>query len=154
VSLTAVGANLTIAGPLGVAGSNFPYSLTFTGYDTADFPVGSFSADVPAGALTGGTLASTVVTPVYSYSVPTGGYALNGNVLAYTDTVMGSWSFGYDQLNRLTSAVNTAAAPANAQLATPNWQPNFCWAYDSSGNRLAQTRSDQARRAGTHLSPR
>jgi hypothetical protein len=27
-------------------------------------------------------------------------------VLAYTDTVMGSWSFGYDQLNRLVTAAN------------------------------------------------
>ena len=35
----------------------------------------------------------------------TTGYDRDGNVLSYTDSVMGTWSFGYDSLNRLTSAV-------------------------------------------------
>ena len=75
---------------------------------------------------------------LYSYSVPTtDGYDSNGNVLSYTDSVMGSWTFGYDQLNRLTTAVNPNV-PAGA-----SWTPNFCWAYDSFGNRLQQSQSDQ-----------
>jgi len=60
---------------------------------------------------------------------------LNGNVLGYTDTVIGAWSFGYDQLNRLTSAANTSVG---------NWGMNFCWAYDSFGNRTQQSTSNAA----------
>jgi RHS repeat-associated protein len=48
---------------------------------------------------------------------------------------MGVWIFGYDQLNRLTSAANTSVG---------NWGTNFCWAYDSFGNRLAQSTSNAA----------
>jgi len=49
--------------------------------------------------------------------------------------VMGTWSFGYDSLNRLISGKATAgpyAAPAYPD-------PNLCWAYDSFGNRTAQS---------------
>jgi RHS repeat-associated protein len=64
----------------------------------------------------------------YSYSITdsngNSGYAANGNVVAYTDSVNGQWSLGYDNLNRLASA----ATGAN----------NYCWAYDSFGNRTAQ----------------
>jgi len=35
---------------------------------------------------------------------------LNGNVLGYTDTVIGAWSFGYDSEPLLTSAANTSVA--------------------------------------------
>jgi len=65
----------------------------------------------------------------------------------YTDTVMGSWQFGYDQLNRLTTAVNTAAAVPTAStpaLPSPTWAQYFCWAYDNFGNRLAQSNSNAA----------
>ena len=44
--------------------------------------------------------ATGVAVPIYEYNAA-GGYDTNGNVLGYTDTVMGAWSFGYDQLNRL-----------------------------------------------------
>ena len=56
---------------------------------------------------------------------------------------MGSWSFGYDQLNRLVTAANTGGA-----MPTGNWAPYFCWAYDSFGNRLNQSTSDVAFPAG------
>jgi hypothetical protein len=39
---------------------------------------------------------------VYSYFVPEGGYALNGNLMAHSDSVMGGWAFQYDALNWLT----------------------------------------------------
>jgi hypothetical protein len=32
---------------------------------------------------------------------------VRGQEPAYTDSVMGTWSFGYDQLNRLTTAANS-----------------------------------------------
>ena len=67
---------------------------------------------------------------------PSGGYDSNGNVLAYTDTVMGAWSFSYDQLNRLTGAT--------ASTAPPGLGTNFCWSYDSFGNRTAQVSASAA----------
>ena len=80
---------------------------------------------------------------VYSYSIATttgtSGYAANGNILAYTDSVNGSWSMadssgisGYDGLNRLVAAVQTPISGA-AQ--------NWCWGYDSFGNMLTETTS-------------
>ncbi len=66
--------------------------------------------------------------PVYSYQAdPAGeGYDSVGNVTQFTDSVMGTWSFGYDYLNRLTSA-----SPGNNQ--------SICMAYDSFGNRTKST---------------
>jgi len=56
---------------------------------------------------------------------------------------MGTWSFGYDQLNRLTTAQNTALPPASTpSVPTPSWGEYFCWAYDSFGNRTAQQNSN------------
>jgi YD repeat-containing protein len=73
-------------------------------------------------------------TPVYSYTITplagTSGYSSNGNLASYTDSVMGSWSFGYDALNRLTSASASPAIQGNS---------SFAWTYDSFGNRLTQT---------------
>jgi RHS repeat-associated protein len=83
--------------------------------------------------------ANSAPTTVYSYSItqPNGvttGYAPNGNVVAYTDSVNGTWSFGYDDVNRLTSSVQTAGGA----------QQYSCWSYDSFGNRQIQTISDLA----------
>jgi RHS repeat-associated protein len=137
------------------ADTNYPYSITMT-YDTADFSAPSFSFDstttgASSGNLVGGSTSG--VTPIYTYSVPdptpTTGYDANGNVLSYTDSVMGQWSFGYDQLNRLTTATNGHAPVALAgspswSAPAPGWAANFCWAYDSFGNRLAQSTSNVA----------
>jgi hypothetical protein len=60
---------------------------------------------------------------------------------------MESWQFGYDQLNRLTTAVNTVAAVPTAStpvLPSPTWAQYFCWAYGNFGNRLAQSNSNAA----------
>jgi RHS repeat-associated protein len=110
-----------------------PGSYTFVANYSGD------SGNYPASASTTLTVQADLSTTdtIYSYIVPTtGGYDTNGNVLSYTDTVMGSWYFSYDQLNRLTTAFNTAM-PAGS-----NWAPEFCWAYDSFGNRLAQSQSN------------
>ena len=74
---------------------------------------------------------------VYSYSIPsTGGYDSVGNVLAYTDSVTGTWSMatssggsGYDSFNRLVAAQATAGPYAGLQAS---------WSYDSFGNRLTE----------------
>lgn len=63
---------------------------------------------------------------IYSYIA---GYDGDGNVQVYDDSVMGAWSFSYDNLNRLMSATplpNEPSAYAGQQL---------CMNYDSFGNR-------------------
>ena len=55
---------------------------------------------------------------------------LYGNLLQYSDpTVMGTWTFTYDTLNRLVTASAAANAPA------PYAGVNGCWSYDQFGNR-------------------
>ncbi|HEY4355756.1 MAG TPA: hypothetical protein VGN16_08425, partial [Acidobacteriaceae bacterium] len=106
------------------AGSNIPVSVSVS--DTAGMTA-SFSAS--ASGLSGGNGPTGSTNVVYSYAIPSGGYAANGNILSYNDSVNGSWTFGYDTLNRLLSgSASFSAAPSQA----------FCWSYDSFGNRLAQ----------------
>jgi RHS repeat-associated protein len=70
-------------------------------------------------------------TTVYSYSVPSsGGYAPNGNLMNYTDSVNGTWGMQYDQLNRLQSAAATTGPYQSLTLQMH---------YDSFGNRTYQT---------------
>jgi hypothetical protein len=76
------------------------------------------------------TLAGGVANgPLYSYALNSG-YALNGNVIGFTDSVQGQWGFGYDNVNRMTSGTPTAG-PYNGL--------GFVWAYDPFGNRKNQT---------------
>jgi RHS repeat-associated protein len=67
---------------------------------------------------------------LYSYSVPSGGYAGNGNLLQHTDSVTGTWAFGYDTLNRLT------AASASSGIYSGE---NGSWNYDAFGNRKLES---------------
>jgi RHS repeat-associated protein len=71
---------------------------------------------------------------IYGYAVEgsggASGYAANGNVMAYTDLVNGTWSLGYDGLNRLTSGSATAGHFAGLQMG---------WSYDSFGNRTSES---------------
>jgi len=55
------------------------------------------------------TVLQLVPATVYSYSITDGsgntGYAANGNILNYSDSVMGNWqNIQYNHLNRLMSA--------------------------------------------------
>jgi RHS repeat-associated protein len=126
VRLTAVDTSLYIEAKSPGAASNYAYSLATA---SSVFPTPSFASTPPSGNLTGGSdpAPSTTTTPVYSYSIT--GYAANSNLLRYTDSVMGAWSFNYDQLNRLTGATLAPALGGNTTLA---------WTYDSFGNRLTQ----------------
>jgi RHS repeat-associated protein len=63
---------------------------------------------------------------VYNYSA---NYDPVGNVSQYTDTIMGTWGFSYDSLNRL------KASSATWPDGTPQYS---CWQYDSFGNRTMQ----------------
>lgn len=87
---------------------------------------------------------------LYSYSITqpdgtTSGFAPNGNILAYSDTVNGQWAASYDALNRITGAVQ-AKINGSPQVLPPGngSQQVFCWTYDSFGNRTLQVSSDQA----------
>jgi RHS repeat-associated protein len=72
----------------------------------------------------------------YQYNIGSG-YAGNGNITSYTDSVNGAWSnITYDALDRITAA-------------TQNGTLYFCWAYDSFGNRISQATSDQAFSSGS-----
>lgn len=85
-------------------------------------------------------------TAVYSYTISsqpngqgTSGYAANGNILFYNDSVNGQWGnpsnmtdqLQYDSLNRLTSA----------NVTTGGITEYLCWSYDSFGNRTASSSS-------------
>jgi RHS repeat-associated protein len=65
---------------------------------------------------------------VYSYTANT--YDHVGNLTNYTDTIMGTWGFTYDTLNRL-----IAGTPSSGDFSGGN---NYCWSYDAFGNRTAQ----------------
>jgi RHS repeat-associated protein len=67
-------------------------------------------------------------TQIYTYSA-VGGYAPNGNLNNYMDSVTGQWSMQYDGLNRLQGASATSG-PYNSAVIS--------WQYDSFGNRLNQ----------------
>lgn len=80
--------------------------------------------------------------PLYSYCVPgpnnshctssSSGYAPNGNVQQFSDSVMGNWTFqspGYDTLNRLVNGAATTGPYANKY---------GCWQYDAFGNRTSE----------------
>ncbi len=98
-------------------------------YDSAAFTSASFSA--AASGMTGGSNAVDGPTTIYSYSIPTGGYAPNGNLLNLNDSITGGWTYTYDSLNRLTKA----QAGANAQTGVaPYGSGLLSWTYDSFGN--------------------
>ncbi|MGO9340031.1 MAG: RHS repeat-associated core domain-containing protein [Terracidiphilus sp.] len=73
---------------------------------------------------------------VYNY---TASYDGVGNLENYIDpVVMGTWNFGYDYLNRLTTAQNTAVTSVSGEYTNMNG----CWIYDPFGNRTLEAFSD------------
>ena len=85
----------------------------------------------------GGANAGTGQGPqtVYSYSIPSygsqpPGYDADGNVVGYTDSVMGGWGFNYDPLNRVTSGSASSGAYTGLQTG---------WGYDPFGNRTSES---------------
>jgi RHS repeat-associated protein len=147
VTVNANGALLYLTSRQTGSSTDYPFSFTVT-HDTTDFPNPSFQIAPLSGSLTGGSTPATQSTPVsiYCYSVTTGGpgpcnpnasgtsgYQANGNLANVSDSVMGTWSYSYDNLNRLTGSNEIANGPyAN---------PYNCWSYDSFGNRTDQANS-------------
>ena len=111
----------TISGTPSVA--NGPVSITVQVADTStpqQHDAATLSIEVA------GQPEAVSTAALYSYSV---GYDPAGNVIAYTDSVNGTWSFNYDTLNRMATATGSQA---------DNPYPNLCWSYDSFGNRMDQ----------------
>ena len=118
----------TISGtPTGAAG---PMDLTFQVADSSS-PSKSDQAvlrlTVEAQTLTAGA--------VYSYSVPSGGFDGDGNITQLQDSIMGSWTFSYDTLNRLVSGAASSGDFSGQST---------CWSYDAWGNRTSQSLSTTA----------
>jgi RHS repeat-associated protein len=114
------------------SGTDWSVSLTVT-FDNTDFMYPSFSAT--AYGMSGGSGADSSGGIIYSYFVPSGGYALNSDLLISSDSVMGDWNFGYDTLDRLVTAASAANAP-------PAYANNYgCWGYDAFGNRTSESMS-------------
>jgi RHS repeat-associated protein len=153
VTLAAVDDTVSITAIATNASTNYPYILQAVSSNPTLFPEPSFvysqaSGSLPAGTsqvtgnLEGGANQNAPGGTVYQYAVPTGGYDSAGNLLSYTDTVMGTWNFTYDTLNRLAGAAD--APPTGATTTLPNVSPNYCWSYDAFGNRTMQAGSSAA----------
>jgi RHS repeat-associated protein len=148
IEVTAVNDSLYIqafgTGTTGTA-TDYTYAVTST-WNTTYFAQASFAGTPPSGDLEGGDNSGTGQV-VYSYCVPgpsnpnpnsnctssASSYDGDGNVREYIDSVMGTWALSYDTLNRLASATSS---PATGQSANP--YPDYCWNFDSFGNRTEQ----------------
>jgi RHS repeat-associated protein len=117
--------------------TNYPYIIQTTAWDSTLFTNPSFAYPEIMGNLEGGSAGSSTQQTIYQYTVPSNGYDPDGNLVNYNDTVMGTWSFNYDSLNRLSAGTQT---PVSGQGQSPQ---SLCWTYDSFGNRTAQTTSNQ-----------
>jgi len=130
VKITAVDDDVYIQATATGMTSNYPYSLQSSGP--------SFLSLAITGTLEGGADAQPAGTPstVYSYEVPApGGYDGDSNLIASSDSVMGTWNFSYDTLNRLSTTTAATNAPAP-------YAGNYgCWSYDAFGNRTSQSMS-------------
>jgi len=79
---------------------------------------------------------STSSCPQSGFAPKATGYAGNGDVLQYTDSVNGSWTVTYDDLNRIHNAIQAAGAgPLGATGGT------MSWLYDRFGNRWTQNQT-------------
>ena len=114
-------------------GTSTNWPLACSAIDTAG-QTASFSISGCTG-MSGGS-GSSGGTILYSYAIPaSGGYASNSNLLSVADSVTGSWSYQYDNLNRLVQANAGAGTYAGTNIAGAS----LGWSYDAFGNRLVQS---------------
>jgi RHS repeat-associated protein len=140
VNVTAADDTLNIEAKQAGAGTNYSYTLQTTTWDSTDFSQPSFVYPAVSGSLSGGTNASSGgggQQTVYQYSIPSyvvsqqpTGYDGVGNIVGYTDSVMGGWGLSYDPLYRMTSGSATTGSYAGLQAS---------WGYDPFGNRQSET---------------
>lgn len=127
VSASANGSALNLTAKQSGSSGNYGLSASIT-YDTANFSQASFSPAASGGSLSGGD--NSISNPVTLYSFTISSYAPDGNVLAVTDSFNGTWSYTYDDLDRLATATLNPGTSSPAALA---------WNYDAYGNRWKQT---------------
>jgi hypothetical protein len=128
VNVQASGANLTVTAYGTGSADDYSYSFT-SSYDSGDFSSTSFSGSPASGSLAGGSDAPPVL---YSYTV---GFDKASNVHAMNDSLMGNWTFTYDPLNRMAGSIGSQSG---------NPYTNYCWSYDSFGNRTNEEGSTEA----------
>ncbi len=133
-SATGNAINLTSVG----TGSSTDWAVSAGAVSTnSAFTGSSFTAS--SVGMSGGSSATPQQGVAYSYSIPQGvgvGYAANGNLLRATDSVTGSWGYGYDTLNRLSTAAGNSGTYNGAFAITG---ASLGWSYDGFGNRKQQT---------------
>lgn len=135
VALQANGSSLVMTAKAEGTYSDLPYQLTVSSSDPAIFSVPSFGSPNAAGSLVGGQNA-----PLYNWAINS--YAPDGNVLSVSDSVIGNWSYGYDDLNRLVTA-NATAGPVGGM--------SLSWDYDRYGNRWDQNLTGSGSAVQTHF---
>lgn len=130
LSASASGGTITLTSVGRGPADDFSVLANVTNFNAAYFSSPSFS--VSSTNMSGG--AASENTLYYGFTIPEHvGYDVNGNVLSSWDSVMGSWSYGHDNLNRLVSVSATGSGQANFTGAVPTWT------YDAFGNRTAKT---------------
>ena len=127
-------------GPEGLENASFGYNSS-TGQPLVTY---QSHADSRLRPIFGGFFNSSGST-LYSYCMPGSGnancsgtgapYTPSGNLAKVIDTVNGTWTYGYDTLNRLVNG--TASSGANNGKIQ-------CWAYDAFGNRTSESLSTTA----------
>jgi RHS repeat-associated protein len=128
--LTAAASSNTVTLASVATGANVDFDIsTSTTYDSTEFTAPSYQ--LTATQMTGGD-SYTGALPAYSFSGPSNGlvqFSLNGNMTNVTDSVMGTWQYNYDTLNRLTGALAASGTYAGEAIT---------WGYDPFGNRTSQ----------------
>jgi RHS repeat-associated protein len=134
------GALTVTANQAGTADNGMAVTLASSSSEPGLFSPPSFSGT--SGSLGGGTNGTSSPGTVYNYTIGSGGasgYAANGNLVSYTDSMNGGlmndgWSLTYDNVNRVSTAMATSGVWNNLTLS---------WSYDSFGNRETQTPTGQ-----------
>jgi RHS repeat-associated protein len=131
LTATASGSSVTLTSTSTGTSTNWPISVTVDNTDS-NFTSPSFS-DSYSG-MSGGVNAGFAPETAYSYTItPSGGssgYDYAGNVKSATDSVIGSWTYNYDTLNRVVNGTSTT---------TPYAGDVDCWTYDGFGNRTSES---------------
>jgi len=147
VAVAAVDDSISVVATGRGTASDLSYTLTAVTNNPTSFSHPSFAYPTLSGALDGGAGTDTTTTPIYTFctagsaspncSLSGTGYDPAGNLLKYSDNVMGVWNFQYDTLNRLAGATDTAPASG----AITGVSADYCWTYDAFGNRTTQAGS-------------
>ncbi|MGA2085123.1 MAG: RHS repeat-associated core domain-containing protein [Terracidiphilus sp.] len=140
VSASASGGTVNLLSKATGTGVDYSVSVSIADTQTSSYPTLFPSASFTAKAvnMTGGASVGFGPGTIYSYQVPSGGYAANGNILQHKDLVMGTWNFTYDAVDRLMTATPGGSNPTE-------YQGKYgCWTYDSFGNRTLEAFSTVA----------